>query len=295
MGRMSLMPAVILAALASPVVAEDFPNALVERDATTRLDPTSAWNLEYGESRCRLARWFGDESEPHLLVFEQSAPRRRFDLTIAGPLLTRFQRVDAFHIGMERDEAMDEVDRFGRSELEGVGRAIVIGGHNIGPDLERGTLRGAGIDIDEAGSIDRVVISERRVTLSFETGNMRAPFEALNTCTSEMLRRWGLDPAQHQSYVPPRLLDSGEVRRRIEARYPDKALARREEALVAFTVIVEADGSVSGCMADNATPTETLQSPACEEIATARFEPARNADGEPMRSYITTNITYVAH
>lgn len=295
MGRTSLLPAMIMVALASTAAAEDFPNVLAERDETTRLEPTTAWNLEYGEARCRLARWFGSESEPHLLVFEQSAPRRRFDLTIAGPLLTRFQRIDAFHIGMERDEAMDQVGRFGRSELEGVGRAIVIGGHNIGPDLRRGTLRAVGIDLDEAGSIDRVVISERRVTLSFETGNMRAPFEALNTCTGEMLRRWGLDPEQHQSYVPPSLIDSGEVRRRIEARYPNKALARREEALVAFTVIVEADGSVSDCMADNATPTETLQSPACEEMATARFEPARDADGNPMRSYMTTNITYIAH
>ncbi len=284
--------AVSLGFFAFPAAAEDLPEAIAMSEKAERLAPRAAWHLEYGESRCRLARWFGDEAKPHLLIMEQAGPRRQFTLTMAGPQIRSFQRSESFWIGMERDEPLKEVNFFGRSELNGVGDAIIIRSHDIGPTLKRGTVRAAGIDLEEASSIDRVVIRNGRRIVSFEAGNIRKPFEALNQCTDSLLARWGLDPEQHQAFVPAYLLDSASVKGRIEARYPRSALSRREEALVSVTVIVEADGSVSNCMVENATPAENLESPACEELATARFEPARNAQGEPMRSFMSTGITY---
>lgn len=292
MGRLSIAVGVALCALASPAAADTLPNSLAETDDAVKLQPLGAWALEVGDTRCRLARWFGDEDSPHLLVFSQAAPRRAFGFTIAGPQIARFQRMRSFLLGMERDEAMDEISRFGRSDLDDVGKAIVIGTHNIGPNLKWETVRSAGIDLDEAGTIDRAVLASGRRVISFETGNMQKPFEALNACTVQMLARWGLDAEQHQAFTPPRMLDRDEVERRIEARYPKQALSRREEAIVTMTVIVDADGSVSNCMVENMTPAETLNSPACQEIASARFEPARDADGVPMRSYMSRNISY---
>lgn len=284
--------ALSLGFLAHSVAAQELPGALAMSEKAERLAPQTAWNLEYGEARCRLARWFGEEARPHLLIMEQAGPRRQFTLTIAGPQMRSFQRTDSFWLGMERDEPVEEINFFGRSELDGVGDAIVIGSHDIGPTLKRGTVRAAGIDLDEAASIDRLVIRNGRRIVSFETGNMGEVFAALNQCTDALLIRWGLDPMQHRAYVPAHLLDRDELKGRIEARYPRPALSRREEAIVSFTVIVEVDGSVSQCMVDNATPAENLESPACQEMATARFEPARDAEGQPMRSYMSTAITY---
>lgn len=294
MGRLATYVSIAAIAIASPTFAQEFPATLAASDGAIELQPDTAWNLDYGETRCRLARWFGSKDEPYLLVFEQSAPRRNFDLTIAGPKLGRFHRSGSFRIGMERDEPVEVVNQFGRSEMAGVGKAIVVGGHNIGPTIARNDARAAGIDLDEAASIDSIVIADRRVTLSFATGNMRAPFEALNACTYKLLEGWGLDPEPHAAYVPPRLLDREDVAGRITARYPRRALSRREDGIVAFTVIVETDGSVSHCMTKNATQAPALQSPACEEMTTARFSPARDSKGDPMRSYYSTNITYIA-
>lgn len=296
MGRKSFSCAAVMAGIAAvamtPAAAQSLPGELAAEDKAKGLVPHTAWNLEYGETRCRIARWFGEEAKPHMVVMEQAGPRRQFTLTIAGPEIRSFQRAKSFWVGMERDEPVEEIKFFGRSELAGVGPAIVIGAHDIGPTLKRGTVRAAGIDLEEAATIDRLVIRNGRRIVSFETGNMRAVFEALNTCTDSLLTRWGLDPEEHRAYVPAYLLERDTVQERIRARYPKPALSQREEAIVSLTVIVEADGSVSNCMVENATPAENLESPACTEMATARFEPARNAAGEPIRSYMSTGINY---
>jgi len=278
--------------LTATVEAQDYPDDFASREDTVRLEPNSAWNIDHGQKRCRLARWFGEQSDPYLLIFEQSAPRRSFDVTIAGRKVGRIQRARSISIGMERDEHLKDRTLIGRSELEGVGKAIVFGNYPLGPKPQRESTRNAGINLDEASTIDRVVVTGGSTVLSFETGNMRAPLNALNTCTDGILARWGLDPEIHQSFVPPRLLDKDAISERIEARYPREALRRNEQSIVAFSVIVEMDGSVSNCMADNTTPSENLRSPACEVMATARFEPARDANGDLMRSYYSRNIIY---
>ena len=58
-------------------------------------------------------------------------------------------------------------------------------------------------------------------------------------------------------------------------------------------VIVEADGSVSECFVENSTETERLESPACREMLKSEFEPARDAEGQPMRSFYASSISYV--
>lgn len=279
-------------ALPQAAFAEDLPNDMADREEAIRLLPNGSWNIDFGEQKCRLAGLFGPDDDRHLLMFEQAAPDSEFGLTLAGPSISRFVNATRIHLGMERDEAMRENSSFRRGEIASVGPAIIIAAYDIGSAEEnRGTHR-LGIDLDEAGTIDRVVLRRGRHVLSFETGNMMPPMQALNTCTSDLLRVWGLDPDEHEIHTPAKWTNSPAIVRRIVDQYPSRAAAYGEQAIFRMRVIVERDGTVSDCHLENSTEVERLESPACREMMQARFDPALGADGEPIRSYYATTVTY---
>ena len=82
------------------------------------------------------------------------------------------------------------------------------------------------------------------------------------------------------------------IARRIQKKYTRSALNRGEQAILRMRVIVEADGTVSECEIYDATKTERIETNACEEMDRAEFDPALDANGNPMRSFYTSNIIY---
>lgn len=279
---------------------EDYPNALVEAASegadVTILKPISPWNIDFGASRCRLTRIFGAPDDQHLLFFEQAAPRAQFGVTFAGSQLSRFQSGRQVYVGMERDEPMDEIERVGLGNVDGVGPAVILSSFTINPGVEIGGdeegPQKAGINLERAATIDRIVLQQRDRVLSFETGSMMPPFQALNTCTGDLLREWGLDQAAHENYTPPKWTNQQRIVDRIVRSYPAGALFAGEQGIFRMRVIVEADGSVSECHLEKSTETERLESPACKEMRRAEFDPALDAQGQPMRSFYATTITY---
>lgn len=277
-----------------PAFAETvYPDALAAQEGAVRLGPVQSWNIDFGENRCRLTRVFGSQEDPHLVMFEQAAPGSSFGLTLAGSKIADFRSAGKVDLGLERDEPVETVDRFSKGEVAELGPALIFGNIGIGTARPVGPLRAVGLDLDEAGTIDRVVLRRGKVVLSFETGNLREAMAALNTCTDDLLAQWGLDPAAHRTYVPPVWSNQDAVTARIVAAYPSAARQSGEQAIFRLRATVEADGSVSDCLIEESTVTQRLESPACKEMQRAVFEPARDASGQPMRSFYATTITYV--
>jgi len=293
----SLPVAFIAAGLALapvPTAAQDsFPDALAAQEGATRLEPIIAWNIDFGENRCRLTRLFGSESDRHLIMFEQGAPGTSFGLTLAGSGLANFRTAGKVDLGMERDEPLETKDRFGKGQIPDLGPALIFSNIGIGRAAPPGPLQAAGLDLEEAATIDRVVLRRGKTVLSFETGNMKDPLAALNACTDDLLVQWGLDPVAHRNHVPPKWINESAVTERIVAVYPSAARRTGEQAIFRLRVTVETDGSVSDCLIEESTVTQRLESPACKEMQRAVFEPARDSAGQPMRSFYATTITYV--
>jgi TonB family protein len=126
-----------------------------------------------------------------------------------------------------------------------------------------------------------------------ETGALDAAFKVLNQCTFDLLRDWGLDPERHlTAQSKPRWVNEAALVRKIVASYPRDALVQGEQAILRMRVIVSAEGTVESCTLIKATNTIKLDSPACEVMQRAQFEPARDANGQPFRSLFATSITY---
>ncbi|XUU61332.1 TonB family protein [Erythrobacter sp. HA6-11] len=293
----------MIALAAAPAAAEE-PTAdeVAAREDAVKLEPRSPWNIDFGEKRCRLSRLFGSDDSPHLLYIEQASPSKGFELTLAGPELKRYERrrfernlgVDVGFIGYV---PMIEL-RPMRGEVSGYGDALIFStlAIEVREELadiaeERRQITG-GLDLQRANSINRFVIKNDDDILSFETGNMQGPFQALNACTEELLIRWGLNPEQHKLYTPTKWTNIRTLAQRISETFPRDALRKGEQGVFRMRLIVEEDGSWSECTVENATATETLQSPACQAMKRAKFEPALDAQGNPMRSYYATRIIY---
>lgn len=268
--------------------ADDIPDKL------ERLEPSTDWNIEFGEKTCRLARIFGEGENKHILIVEQSGPSELFTLTIAGPEMKKYRQIIT-RLALKPDEGFPQT--YGDpAEVVGYGPGEVFTSLKIGkPDesTDRELRVLPHIDLDEAAKIERVVYGHGGSALSFETGDMSAPFQALNVCAADFVRAWGLDEEKHRSFKKMAVWkNDGDVAKLIQKKYTRAALKRGEQAIFRMRVIVETDGSVSGCMLADATQTERLESNACDEMAKAEFAPALDKEGNPMRSFYLTNIIY---
>ena len=281
--------AALLMSASAGASAQDGP------DRVEQLVPSSEWNIDFGEDYCRLARTFKSGDDDYLLFFEQSGPDTGFGMTLAGPRIRQFRQIIT-RLKLEEDEPFIQVsDQPG--EVVGFGPAAIFSRIEINDESEGepdGALRTLPqIDLAEASTIKRVQFGHGGFALSFETGDMGPPLQALNVCAADFVRAWGLDQEKHQAFTRmARWTNEREISREIEKYYTRAALNRGEQAIIRMRVIVEADGSVSNCKLFESTETERLESKACEEMEDAVFEPALDAVGEPMRSFYTTNIIY---
>lgn len=279
-----------LAALSTALTATPVQAEVVE------IAPSSPWNVNYADEKCRLQRLFEHEGKPYALVIEQNAPQPGFGLIIAGPELGRFRKAKALDLTLRSDLPPASRDRFQVGTLGDYGPAVIMASVSIAdPQADRPAqrpLRSAGVNLDAAEKIERIMLGSGKHSVSLETGNMKAVFEALNACTTSLLVEWGLDVEQHKAYLPARFLNELQIAKRLQQAYPAGALAQGGEAIFRLRAIVEPDGQMSDCALLLAASAGTFNSTACRIMKDAQFEPARDAQGQPFRSYYTTNITY---
>lgn len=270
-----------------------------EAKSITVLTPSSDWNIEFGEDRCRLSRMFGPDNDRHIVYFEQAGPSTSFALTMAGKQLRIFKQ-HFNHLSLKPDDGFPRLDtQWG--EIQQIGPAVTVLEFDVsrpptfeGKNEDSEELRSLpAIDLAEAGKIDRILFGHKGTAILFETGDLAAPFQALNACTSDLVRAWGLDQSQHTKFKsPPRLENEREIEREIEKRYPASARSRGQQAIMRVVAIVETDGSMSDCWLQNATENDGFDSPACEVMKDAAFTPALDRNSNPMRSYFIKTLNY---
>lgn len=262
------------------------------------LTPSSPWNVDFGEDRCRLARLFTDGTNEHLLYFEQHFPASGFGLTAAGSRLRFFKdRIKTEVRAADAGDAAVEVPFKG--EMARFKEALIFSALSLGQRAPDGVVSQRRtalpmLDATAAGAFRYVSLKQGSRELRFETGSLGEPFKVLNQCTTALIEGWGLDGAKHQTATKlPQWTNEQEIVRKIADLYPTAAAIRGEQAVTRMRVIVDEQGAVADCVIVKATTTEKLESPACRIMKNARFEPGLDAEGKPMRSYYATNLTYV--
>lgn len=269
----------------------------------TVLTPSSNWVVDYADNKCRLARVFGEGSGRAILFFEQGSPGSSFGITAAGLNIKSFRNDRPTLVRV--NEALDEreTDPF-KGSVDGVGQALIYSslqfGYLVTGEKERDETENdapqAGLpslDLENAAKADFIEFRQARNRIRFDTGNMRAPIAALDKCSADLVRAWGLDLDRHLTAMRmPVWTNRKEVARRIVAHYPGQALMRGTQGIISMRVMLDTEGMVTDCQLERTTKSESLESSACQEMKRARFDPALDREGKAMESFYATRIVY---
>lgn len=277
------------------------------------LEPSSPWNLDYGETKCRLVRSFGADDDKHYLILDQHSPSTAAGLTAAGSAFRRFEGREETSIGFT-DMAEPRTIEPLKGNLGDVRHALIFSnvyfgvkpaaiimagerspkqsGEGAGGDNAASGI--PGLNTNLGSDANYLSLTQKKREVRFETGPLAPALEALNTCTRDMVRQWGFDVEKQMTVAKrPVFKNVASIAERIQKGYPNAALRAGESAILRMRVTIDENGNVEECFLNGLTKTERLKSTACSEIYDyAEFEPALDMNGAPIRSFYTTSITY---
>ena len=294
----SFVASLIFVALAIPAPAA------VAAPAPLILKPTSAWQVNYAFERCRLARQFGEGKQTVFLIMDRFAPTDSFRLTISGqPVKTFVEKGDAdIQFGPREEE---QQLAFLKGNLDKQPALILSGSARIAPPSAAELLaiknreKREGVVVEPISEDRQKAVRHLRVgkplrkPVMLETGSMRAPLAALDTCIDNLLISWGVDVEKHKTLsrtVTPLKSPDKWI---MSSDYPNEMLSAGQPALVSFRLSIEPDGVPTACHIQATTRPKEFDNAVCKSVMRrARFSPALDAQGQPLASYYQNNVYF---
>lgn len=267
--------------------------------ADTVLESKEKWVVDYANDSCRLARAFGKDEGMVVLVIDQFMPAGMLNLSLIGKRLDRFEGSrtslsTSFGPGLPVAKPMEAlVGRVGPDKTA----ILMIGPRDL---LNRSPRESGSEDVLPTTPEQEAAITELRVAgtglrFTLHTGSMAAPLAAMRTCTADLVKTWGLDPAEQEALSkrpepitsPAKWLNSND--------YPKDALFKGASAIVRFRMMVGADGLPTKCVIQQATQSPEFTKLTCDLLMRrARFTPPLDREGKPAVSYYTNSVRWVA-
>lgn len=257
-----------------------------------RLKPASNWLVDWADNNCTLSRKFGAKDAPYLLTMRAYGRGYLADILIAGPDVATFQRPANLTAGYGTVPARRIRPQFAMAV--GYGPAIIFSD----PSLQEAEANSGGEPFRSPtaawGGVDApITIANDAQSLVLEASGLKSALAALGKCADDLVKGWGLDPDVQASltrYANPR---NRTWMVRIQNSFPSELLARSRDARVNVRVIVDEAGRPEKCETAQAFDNIAFQQSTCRIILeSARFSPALDAAGQPVRSFYTTSIIY---
>lgn len=280
-------------------------------DEPNALAPASLWNLDYGDDICSLRRAFGTGDNGIVLQFQSRYPNLGMSMTLAGKLLrplpppnrvkVRFGPASLGETAREANTGLN-ADRTTVLQFGGVGVNAnwimpLVSNESHADWIARGKNwpkpDPAEIAADEQRATELYFEQKGGPRLVLQTGSMTKPLHGLRNCVDDMVRSWGIDPEVQQNLSvqpepannPGTWVNTGD--------YPIKMIRERQAALVHFRLIVGDEGKVISCAVQSADGHRDLRELTCDLIKSrARFRPALNAAGKPVKSYWLSSVRW---
>lgn len=263
-----------------------------------RFEPSSNWVMDYAEDSCALRRAFTAGDAHATVEFRQFGPGDALQIIVATDLRPRPTAVSRFAFTPNEDGLAD-TDAFTASYGDGLTGMIFSGSMRPGDSVRRTT---AGKDWAEADRMAREQeITGLELTNAFvqdifiSTRAMHQPMEAMRACLDELVGHWGLDPeVQRTLSRPPKPVDLASWARKVRERYPANMVYRGHSGFVNVRIAVTPEGMPSSCATPGQMTNPAFGVTACDVLMKhARFEPALDAQGQPVESYFFTRVVYM--
>ena len=270
-----------------------------------RLAPSSAWVVNYADDSCSLARTFGTGDRLVTVFFDLLEPGDSFNLLIIGNSLEGANEAVKPTLRFGPTEAPDEVNA-DAGTTDGRRTIIFQGGQRIAPLTKSEQLSAkqaaqgrTPVELPAIGPAREKAATWLEIgklfpyDLVLETGAMDQPLAALRACAWDLVGDWGLNVDQHKRLMRKVYPVGSSFDWFDDDDYPVGMLRYGHEAIVNYRVLVDENGRASSCRIQTSTRPKAFDDVVCKLIMKrARFHPALDARGKPVRSFWRQTVTF---
>lgn len=272
--------------------------AHAKNGAPISLPKTSKWEMRYDEDSCKLVAAFGQDAGKVVLIISRERPDDAFGIELYGKAL-----------GYNNGSQVPMQLTFGSAPtLKRTGLAMVMSSGERLPVVKIEGLRidgRQGLDNPEEAAQITPAAEAAVTTISFvkdsgrdyilQTGSMAEPLAAMRACTNDLLKYWGFDPAVEASLTRRPVPTGNPATWATDSDYPRGALIAGNSGLVTFRLDIGTDGMPYGCRILYRTSPDQFADLSCQLLLRrARFKPALDAAGKPVKSYYINRIRWVS-
>ena len=270
--------------------------------AVVELRPTTNWAVDYADDSCALYRSFGHEGRTITMEMRQFSPDHE--------ALQFIVKSDSFQVPqgwyyrqrtvrfapVEQDYFLgDMIDMRFPDGDQGATFSVDFSGDGGDPAaVSAGAARPADIRSRLAATTAMELSNVFSREVALRTGSLAAPLAALGTCLEELQLHWGIDVEAHRTLsrrVVPRDMEIWS--REIQESYSRWQTRLGRQAIMRIRLAVSTEGRASECHVQARLGNEDFERMACEILLrSAVFEPALDAQGEPLASYYILAVHY---
>lgn len=240
---------------------------------------TARWEVDYGETKCRLIRHFGSRSDGGRLEIARDWSFGGHSWIVVGANLPAYTSATPVTVTFSPSLA---THRFQANPYM----------------LDLRTARGVGwIDtdnrlVDALRSDQQITVTgAKRLNVTIGLPNTQDAWKALEACDDDLITGWGFDADQQRSIVVQVKPSNYPGRWVTNNDYPREDFDRKNEGLTTFLLSVGIDGGVTGCRIVGSSGFQSLDKRTCELlIARAAFEPAKDSGGRPVASFYVNRV-----
>ena len=260
------------------------------------------WEVNYDDDSCHLIGTFGSGDGRIIVRFTRFQPGDEFALTLIGkPMRTSsaksFTKLDFGPLAdpqalLSADGDSDSIP------------ASVFGGLTLidKPNPVRVPTVADALEAPQAPDItpeqealvrDLTIHTNNRKSYRLELGSMAAPMKALRSCSTDLIRYWGFDPAE-QASLTRKATPIGNPGKWMNPRdYPSEMLRTGFGGLVNLRLDISETGSIAACHIQSKTNPDAFADLSCKLISKrGRFRPALDRNGKPIKSYYVSGVRW---
>jgi hypothetical protein len=251
--------------------------------------PTGNWTADYGDDYCRLIRTFSDGQNELALALERTQPGQFVRLVFVGSGIKPYRSADqlgyrflpagaAAKARFAKSETADGKDYFISDPLTLVPLTPPPAG---APAYDRAA------ELTAAQGVTAVALSDGLATpVRLETGPLGAPIGAMQACTDDLLKVWGLDPEKHKTMTAPAMPNPDPNGVLPMGTIPFDQFGKFVGGANDVRLMIGVDGKPTSCTTRSPSLPAKLNERICELLMKkATFQPAKDAGGQPMASY----------
>ena len=260
-------------------------------------EPQALWSQSSAGEGCSVRRDFARADQRMTFVMQRMDHEADIQFGLFGDGIAR-QR-GTLHAGFMPSAGLGRFKRIADASI-GEMPGLVFSGQPFptpatGNDESGDRPRSSSALADAVGDTEFFVADGVAVRpLALHTYAIDKALQALDDCLSEKLAALGVPQAVlDRTETSARPVDIDQWAAEIQKNYPAEALRSRYDGPVPVRLVIDPQGRPTHCHVLNQMTAKVLREAACSALLQyGRFEPARDAEGEPLPGLLRTSIQY---